>query len=165
MIPRRIKKPSVQRNHTTKVNKNLVVLVAVYTLYTVKTMTSISVLNSKSLQRSALPRKLFWRMVKNRTRCIVFLKKKPITKRNPKENIIVERVHQTIDSMIISFEVQEMEFDETDPWNGMLTAVAFVVRSIIHTISRATPMHLVFDRDTMLNIPFIANWKILKGKK
>ena len=34
------------------------------------------------------------------------IKKKPITKRNPKENTIVERVHQTIGKMIRTFEVK-----------------------------------------------------------
>ena len=35
------------------------------------------------------------------------IKKKPITKRNPQANIIVERFHQTIGNMIRTFEVQE----------------------------------------------------------
>ena len=93
------------------------------------------------------------------------VKKKPITKRNPQANAILERVHQTIGNMIRTFEVQDMELDESDPWSGILTAVAFAVRSTIHTTTKVTPMQLVFGRDAMLNIPFTANWKFIEGRK
>ena len=53
------------------------------------------------------------------------IKKKPITARNPQANVIVERVHQTIENMIHTFQVQDM--DEDDPWAGILNAVAFAV--------------------------------------
>ena len=56
--------------------------------------------------------------------------KKVITKRNPQSNAIIERVHQTLGSMIRSFAVQNMKnIDENDPWSGILTVTAFVVRS------------------------------------
>ena len=94
------------------------------------------------------------------------VKKKPITKRNPQANAIVERVHQTIGNMIRSFEVQDMEnLDQEDPWSGILSAVAFAVRATLHTTTRATPMQLVFGRDAMLNIPFTANWKLIEDRK
>ena len=94
------------------------------------------------------------------------IKKKPITKRNPQANAIVERVHQTIGNMIRTFEVQDIEdLDEEDPWSGILTAVAFAVRATIHTTTRATPIQLVFGRDAMLNIPFTANWKLIEERK
>ena len=44
------------------------------------------------------------------------IKKKPITKRNPQENAIMERVHQKIGNMIRTFEVQDKDdLDEEDP--------------------------------------------------
>ena len=86
------------------------------------------------------------------------IKKQPITKRNPQANAVVERVHQTIGNMIRTFEVQEnQDLDESDPWSGILTALAFVVRSTLHTTTKETPMQLVFGRDAMINIPFTAN--------
>ena len=93
------------------------------------------------------------------------VKKKPITKRNPQANAIVERVHQTIGNMLRTFEVQEMELDESDPWAGILTAIAFAVRATIHTITKVTPIQLVYGRDAMLNIPFTANWKFIEERK
>jgi hypothetical protein len=91
------------------------------------------------------------------------IKKKPITKRNPQANAIVERVHQTIGNMIRTFQVQDL--DEDDPWAGILSAVAFAVRATVHTTTRATPMQLVFGRDAVLNIQFQANWKMIKDRK
>ena len=94
------------------------------------------------------------------------IKKKPITKRNPQANAIVERVHQTIGNMIRTFQIQSKKnLDEKDPWNGILTAVAFAVRATLHTTTKATPMKLVFEKDTMLNIPFTANWKYIELRK
>ena len=91
------------------------------------------------------------------------IKKKPITKRNPQANAIVERVHQTIGNMIRTFQVQDL--DEKDPWAGILTAVAFAVRATVHTTTQATPMQLVFGRDAVLNIQFQANWKWIRDRK
>ena len=91
------------------------------------------------------------------------IKKKPITKRNPQANAIVERVHQTIGNMIRTFQVQDL--DESDPWAGILSAVAFAVRATVHTTTQATPMQLVFGRDAVLNIQFQANWKWIKDRK
>ena len=91
------------------------------------------------------------------------IKKKPITKRNPQANAIVERVHQTIGNMIRTFEPQDI--DDDDPWSGILAAVAFAVRATVHTTTKATPMQLVFGRDAILNIQFEANWKFIKERK
>jgi RNase H-like domain found in reverse transcriptase/Reverse transcriptase (RNA-dependent DNA polymerase)/Integrase zinc binding domain len=91
------------------------------------------------------------------------IKRKPITKRNPQANAIVERVHQTIGNMIRTFQVQDL--DEDNPWAGILSAVAFAVRATVHTTTQATPMQLVFGRDAILNIQFQANWKMIKNRK
>jgi RNase H-like domain found in reverse transcriptase/Reverse transcriptase (RNA-dependent DNA polymerase)/Integrase zinc binding domain len=94
------------------------------------------------------------------------VKKKPITKRNPQANAIVERVHQTIGNMIRTFSVADNpDIVENDPWTGILNAVAFAVRATVHTTSQATPMQLVFGRDAILNIPMQANWKHIEQRK
>ncbi len=91
------------------------------------------------------------------------VKKKPITKRNPQANAIVEQVHQTIGNMIRAFQVQES--DKDDPWPEILSAVAFAVQATVHTTTRATPMQLVFGRNAILNIQFCTGWKIIKDCK
>ena len=91
--------------------------------------------------------------------------KKPITKRNPQANAIVERVHQTIGNMLRTFSVHNTPVDEDDPWSVILSAVAFGVRSTVSTTTRATPMQLVFGRDAILNITHKANWQYIQERK
>eukprot|EP00957_Ditylum_brightwellii_P043976 3337696-Ditylum_brightwellii.AAC.1 len=50
------------------------------------------------------------------------VKNKPITARNPQANSIIERKHQTMQTMIRSFEVHGTSIDEKDLWTGILGA-------------------------------------------
>jgi transposase InsO family protein len=60
------------------------------------------------------------------------VKAKPITVRNPQASAIVERVHQVIGNIIRTFELESNYLDEDNPWKGILSATAFVVRSTSH---------------------------------
>ena len=67
---------------------------------------------------------------------------RPISKRNPQANSIVERVHQTIGNMLRTFSIQSNTgLDEEDPWSGILAAVAFAVRATVHTTTQASLPH------------------------
>eukprot|EP00957_Ditylum_brightwellii_P178626 13605834-Ditylum_brightwellii.AAC.1 len=57
------------------------------------------------------------------------VKKRPITVRNPQTNSIIERIYQTIGSMIRLFEAHSTDIDEKDPWTGILSAVRFATRA------------------------------------
>ena len=92
------------------------------------------------------------------------LTKKPITVRNPQANAIVERVHQTIGNMICIFDIPSTETVQ-DQIPGMLEAIAYGIRSTIHMTTRATPMQLVFGRDSILNIKHVADWKYIQSRK
>ena len=91
--------------------------------------------------------------------------KRPITKRNPQANSIIERIHQTIGNILRTFRVQKNELDEEDPWGGILSATMFATRATVHTTLQKTPMQLVFGRDAILNISHDACWKIIRDKK
>ena len=94
------------------------------------------------------------------------IKRKPITKRNPQANAIIERIHQTIGNIIHTFQAQENPYlDETDPWGGILAATMFAVRATYHTTTQATPTQLVFGRDAIMNIKFDANWNFIRRRK
>ena len=67
--------------------------------------------------------------------------------------------------MVRTFEVQEIELDEEEPWKGILAAVIYATRATFHTTLKATPMQLVFGRDAILNTRFEANWKLIKENK
>ena len=93
------------------------------------------------------------------------IKAKPASVRNPQANAIIERVHQLLGNMIRSFEIEEKEIDETDPWTGILTAAAWAIRSTYHTTLQATPGQLVFGRDMVWNVNHIADWQYIKQRK
>ena len=61
------------------------------------------------------------------------IKSKPITKRKPQANAIIDQVHQTIGNIIRTFQVQDNYLDEHDPWEGILTATMFEIRATYHT--------------------------------
>ena len=93
------------------------------------------------------------------------IKQKPISVRNPQANAIVERIHQVIGNMVRTFELETTEINEDEPWKGILSAVAFAVRSTLHSTLKKTPGQLVFGRDMILNIQHQADWEYIKQRK
>ena len=93
------------------------------------------------------------------------IKKKPTTTRNPQANSIVEYVHQTIGNVLRAFQVHDAELDAEDRWSGILSAIAFGVRSTVHTTLEATPMQLAFGRDSVMNMQHLADWKFVLERK
>ena len=90
---------------------------------------------------------------------------KLITTRNPQANAILERAHQTIGNIIRTFQLSKAELNMENPWEGILSAVIFAMRSTVHTTLGATPMQLVFGRDAILNLSHEANWQLIKIRK
>ena len=86
----------------------------------------------------------FAKMVKNDYGLIC----KPITTRNPQSNAVLERIHKTIADIIRTHQLNEIELDEDNPWSGVLAAAMWATRATVHTTLQATPMQLVFGRDT-----------------
>ena len=78
---------------------------------------------------------------------------------------MVERSHQTIRNMIRSQNIQSKEDLENGSWIGVLNAVRFAMRATLHTTMRATPMQLVYGRDSIHNIRFEADWQYIKARK
>ena len=68
----------------------------------------------------------------------------PISTRNSEANIIGERVHQTIGNIIRTFKIQQIDLDNENPWEGILSSTMFVMQSSVHTTMQRTPSQLVF---------------------
>jgi hypothetical protein len=77
---------------------------------------------------------------------------------NPQSNGIIERVHLTLNDSLRTAEIDGMEMDEKDPWGPFLSSAAYAIHSTFHTTLKATPGQLVFGRDTVLPIKFMADW-------
>jgi len=93
------------------------------------------------------------------------MKKKPSTSYNPQSNGIIERVHQVLNDILRTFELEKKELDERDPWGQFLSTVGFAIRSSYHTTLGATPGQLVYGRDMILPMPFEPNWELIKSKR
>ena len=91
------------------------------------------------------------------------LKSKPTTTRNPQSNEIIERIHQTIGNIIHTFDMHNIV--NNDPWSGILAATIFSVRATYHTKLKASPMQIVFVRETILNIRHVADWEHIRQLK
>ena len=92
------------------------------------------------------------------------IKVKAITVRNPQANAIVERIHQVIDNMIRTFELEDKDVDQ-DVWKGIIAATSFAVRSTWHSTLQATPGQLVFGRDMVFAQSFAANWNLIRQRR
>ena len=84
---------------------------------------------------------------------------------NPQSNGIIERVHQVLEDALRTFELEEQDLDEADPWTPFLAATAFAIRSTYHTTLGATPAQSVFNRDMILPITFKADWMAIQQRR
>ena len=63
------------------------------------------------------------------------------------------------------YNLQNNYLDKDDPWSGILAATDFLVQITYHTTLQATPVQLLFGRDTILNTPFIAEWGAIRLRR
>lgn len=93
------------------------------------------------------------------------LERKPSTEYNPQSNGIIERVHQVLGNVLRAFELEERDLDDSNPWDEFLTAAAYAIRSTHHTTLKASPAQLVFGRDMLLPVKFVADWARIQVNK
>ena len=58
---------------------------------------------------------------------------------NPKSNSILERIHQVIANLVRTYDLQNINLVEDDPWSGILAATSFAAQSMYNTTLQATP--------------------------
>ena len=71
---------------------------------------------------------------------------------------MVERIHMTLGNMLRTFELEQQDLNEENPFEEFLAAAAWALRSTYHSVLDATPGQLVFGRDMLLPVQFKANW-------
>ena len=77
----------------------------------------------------------------------------------------MERVHQTIDNIMLPTIIQQIYLDNENPWEGIWSSTMFTIRSLVYTSMKHTSSELVFCRDTILNINKEANKQLNKNHK
>ena len=65
----------------------------------------------------------------------------------------------------VRYSIKKYDFDDMDPWSELLGSVAWAICSTHHTTLQATPGQLVFGRDMLLNLKFVADWEAIKLRK
>jgi hypothetical protein len=93
------------------------------------------------------------------------IKKKNSTPCNTQSNGIIERVHLTLNDLLRTAEIDGREMDEKDPWGPFLSSAAYAIRSKFHTTLKATPGQLLFGRDMLLPIKFMADWGAIEQQR
>jgi transposase InsO family protein len=93
------------------------------------------------------------------------IKAKPITVRNPQANAIIERVHGVVGDMIRTHDMSAINEAEANPFEGLISAICWAIRSAYHTTLKATPGQLVFGRDMIFNIRHEADWQLIHERK
>ena len=93
------------------------------------------------------------------------IKSTPTTIKNPQVNSILERVYQVLVNVLKTENLHKYKFDDRDPWSELLGSVVWAICGTHHTTLQATPGQLVFGRDMLLNLKFVADWEAIKLRK
>ena len=84
---------------------------------------------------------------------------------NPQGNSVVEQMHQVIGDALRTFELEERDLDEDDPFGPFLAATLWATQSAHHTMLEASPGQLVFGRDMLMGAKFNADWARIAQRK
>lgn len=87
------------------------------------------------------------------------------TVENPQANAPVERVHQVIQHMLATKDLENMEYDFIDPWGEILSSVAWAIRASYHSILKASPGQLIYGQDMIFNMNKVVDWKLIEANK
>jgi transposase InsO family protein len=90
------------------------------------------------------------------------------TARNPQSNSIVERMHQTMANVLrplVHLNPPQTLEEANLLVDSALQTTAYSARAVIHSTLNISPGALVFHRDMVLDIPLLADFKLLREKR
>ena len=67
--------------------------------------------------------------------------------------------------MLRTQKLDKFNFHLSDAWASILASVAYAVRSTYHTTLGATPAQLVFQRDMIYPLAYVAEWDVIEKNK
>jgi hypothetical protein len=79
--------------------------------------------------------------------------------RNPQANAICERVHQILETMMRTSEIDMAKSVEPADIDTFIDDAAWAICSTYHTVLKASPGAAIFGCNMLFDIPFIADWK------
>ena len=81
--------------------------------------------------------------------------------KNPQANAPIERVHQVLNHIFLTKNLNSQIFDYIDPWGEILNSIAWVVWASHHTTLDKTPAQLMFGRDMIFNLSTVIDWRAI----
>ena len=73
-------------------------------------------------------------------------------------NAILEHMHQTVMGMLCTAEIDIADTVSESDIMDFLTNAAWAVHSTYHTVLKTSPGTVIFGRDMLFDMPFIADW-------
>ena len=67
--------------------------------------------------------------------------------------------------MLHTKNLAELDFDLEDTWDTVLASVAYAIRSTHHSTLGASPAQIVFSRDMVIPMQYVAEWDIIHKRK
>jgi hypothetical protein len=87
----------------------------------------------------------------------------PITVKNPRANVIVERMHQVLANML---RVQlTTQYEGDDPIKDMRSAAAYAIRATVHGTTKHSPSQLVDQKDMILRTTIKADLAMIRQQR
>jgi transposase InsO family protein len=96
------------------------------------------------------------------------IKRRPITTKNPQANAICERMHQAVGNSlrILRQWIPPAGIDDAKQLvNTALANAMYATRASFHSGIKSTPGALAFNRDMVMNIPFVADLNLIRDHR
>ena len=96
------------------------------------------------------------------------IKPSPTTVKNPQANAILERAHGVLGNMLRVNFLRNCSWEELEYSSriaDVLFAVSFSIRAAVHSSLGTSPASLVFGRDMMFPINYVANWRDIRNRQ
>jgi hypothetical protein len=87
------------------------------------------------------------------------IKHKPTSAKNPQANAIQECTHAVLENILHTSKVDMAELVNASDINVFLSGATWAICSTYHTVLKGSQGAAIFGQDTLLDIPFIADWQ------
>ena len=67
--------------------------------------------------------------------------------------------------MLRTNDLDNHSFDPVDPWGELLANLSWALHSLTHSMLNATPGQLVFNRDMLFDLKYVADWEDIRKRK
>jgi hypothetical protein len=78
--------------------------------------------------------------------------------KNPRASSILEHVHQVLEQMLCTAELDMAKSVTTNDVDVFLDNAAWAICSTYHTVIKSSPGAAIFGCNMLFNIPFVADW-------